>query len=471
MIKNFQIFEATLRQDRTEFKFSKSKPSIKGLNKLTKWYNDNSISFIDLTKTGVSIMEINEVLSKDNKIILIKPTTFDLVRVGSYNLDNYRVYKIYGLPDNFPVRYAMISEADFINNKNYQTLNLNKLQRGDNSQERVFIKMLCKKLDCTMDNGLKINKYNNEWQQEIDYYKKRFPKNVKKMKKQRKVLLKQVGLNWDQIILDNSNFFINKKAKELFYKEEEFVKKGYIFSKDKWNPSDMWMVNGNIEDIKKTVNKFQNLEELNSWLSECIKENKEIIGVSLKINKHYDKVWLDKVNVDHMKAPFRHIYDGYIYKPSTMSIFINYTIIQTETRTRTKGSIEIRNNNAGKTYNISMEIKSNKGHMSGKLTSILRPLFSDTDFFRLQNMIIKSDKQTILDNIGQFKLLKHIENDFLDVLNNGKPMDYKENSKLQGLLIVNMIETHPKGADWVIDDMINYGRSQSSVSGPFYTLK
>ena len=74
-------------------------------------------------------------------------------------------------------------------------------------------------------------------------------------------------------------------------------------------------------------------------------------------------------------------------------------------------------------------------------------------------------------SLDNFNLLDNIEEDFMEVLDNNIELDYKEKSKLQGLLIVNAVETHEEGPDWVVDQMVNYGRSQTDISAPFYFLK
>lgn len=474
MIKKFEIFESHLR-NRTEFKISQSKPSLYSLEKLTDMFNNKNISFLELTHANVSIKQlfINDISDDNDYIIKIKPKSFELVKKKDITLSDYRIFKIYGLSDEFPSRYAIIPEIDFIKNIKYDTLNLNHLQRGDNMQERVFILLLSKisRSDVYFNNNV-AEKYDRLWEEEIDIYRDNYPHNISKMGNQLGKIRKQIGYKFDIIYKDNSDFFINTKARELYNNNKKYRIKNYKFNKDKWNPSDIWIIRGTLEEHEKTVNNFRTLEELNSWLGDNIKNNENIIGISLKVNRHSKESWLDVVNMEGEKEPFDHKYIGYEYRPTNMTININYkwkNILNDKTGL---SYMTIRNYSSGNSDKIGMEIHSNKGHMSGKLTGMLPSLFGEK-YIDLQNLIIKSsNKDSIIHNIDKFELSRDIREDFIDVLlDDTKDYDYKEKSKLQGLLIANMIENHKNGSDWVINQMINYGRSQTILSAPYYILK
>jgi len=476
MLKKFKTFESHLKSrndvERSEFKISHSVKNLEELNKLTEWYDNDQISFLDLAKNNVSIQQVSKtILDPDDYVILIRPTTFNMVKASDVNMSYYKLFKIVGVSDNFPSKYTIISQKDFVKNKSYSTLNLNKLQRGDNIQELVFIKILCDFIDADMDNGIVSEKPNKTWGDQVDYYQEKYPHHIEKMEKQIDKLLTQLGFEWDIVYKDNSNFFINKRAKELFYENEEYRRKKYIFNIDKWNPADFWLIKGDVNKYKKIVNDIKDLEGLNDWLNMCIKNNDGVIGISHKLNKNKNRAWLNKVNVDNKKEPFNHKFLGYELKKTSMNVDIKYEWNNIYNNKTGKGIITIRNYTGGRNKKVSLEIKSNKGHMSGKLTGYLRPLFGDTDFFKLQQEIINSSKEDIIDKIEDFNLEPRIYKDFMDVLNNENNWDYKKMSKLQGLLIIDKILKHPKGSDWVIHEMVNYGRSQTTISAPHYVLK
>lgn len=474
MIKKFNVFkdqinESTLRDGR-EYKISRSKKSIESLNDLTEWYNDDKISFLDITNTGVSLRETEDSIINE-QLILIKQSSFQLIGSNDVDLNQYRLFKILGVPENFP-KYSIIKSSDFEEEKKYSTLNLNKLQRGDNIQEMVFIKLLGLMFKCTINTGIKEEMYNETWDDEITFYESHFPNNIKKMINQIDLLISKLGIDYSVIYKDSSDFFLNQRAKELFYENDEYYERGFKFNGDKWNPSDIWLLKGDISEYKKIVNEFETIEELNKWLGDNIENNENIIGISLKVNSS-KRAWLNKVNLGY-SPPFEHEYTGYKVSPTTMSVRIdyNYKWSRNGIEKSDDGHIDIRNFSGGRSSGVNLEIASKKGHMAGKATGILIPLFGNTNLFELMDVVKYSNtKEDLLKYSRLFALEEHISEDFMEILNNEKELDYKEKSKLQGLLIVNSIETHPKGADHVIHEIVNYGKSQSEISAPHYVLK
>ena len=357
MIKKFPIFESTLRDGRREFKISKSMQSERGLNKLTKsyendlkdltkWQKEKSISFMELVKSGVYISQLdkNEYdLSPDEYVIEVKKTTFNLKKVKDVlEFDHYRVYKIFGLPNDFPSKYAIISSLAFRENHEYNVLNLRNISRGNAFHERVMVKLIAEEIGCNINNGITTEEYNEEWREEMDYYNENFSDNKKILNEQTDLLINEVGVDFDIIKKDYSDFFINKKARELFNKEY----RNFKFMPDKWNPSDIWLIKGNINKYEKLVNSFEKIEDLNNWLGWCIKMNDGIIGVSLKLT-YTKNPRLDIINLDGIKEPYDHKYIGYVYKPSTMCVKIIYQwvniITGKESNSSTHGKIDIRN--------------------------------------------------------------------------------------------------------------------------------
>lgn len=484
MIKKYKIFEAHLRGHGTEdreFKISSSVSMSRKLlaleqelSILTELQNENQISFLDLTKTGVHLEldgDEGDELGPTDIVILVMATTFHLRRVNQINIDEYKIFRITDLPDNFPSRYAVIKEIDFMRNKPYSTLNLNKIQRGSDIREQVFTKLLALESDTSINTGVTEEFDGEDWQPQINYFFIRFPDYEDKMADQVEKIVSSISEPYDLLIKDYSKLFMNEKARELF--NAEYGERQYNFNVDKWNPSDVWIVKGDINEIKRTVNNFTSLVELNDYLLECVANSTGLIGISLKLSADAT-TYLDEVNTENAVV-FEHRYNGYDISETSMSVIINYTWIIGNNNG--PGKIDIRNFSGGRRDKVDLEIRST-GHMSGKLTGSLRPLFTgiqgqNNNYYDLQNLIVQQGqtKENLLATIDTFELVEDIRIDFENILNNEKEFDYKEKSKLQGLLIVNKIVTHIDGADSVIDQMINYGRSQTDVSAPHYILK
>jgi hypothetical protein len=495
MIKKFKMFEAHLR-DRTEFKISgsiRNKEKLKRIQELSEWQNDNSISFLDLTNHRVKIEMIeNRELDPNTDLIIIRPTTFELKKFSEVDIFKYKIFSIIGVPDDFPSKYALISTKDYMENKSYSTLNLAKLQRGDNVDEMVFMTLLSGKMNIPTHNGISFEQNDDQNRREqLEDYSEMKPDNLRKMESQCEIILKDFKGDFDVIYKDYSNFFVNLKAKELFYNNEEHKRRGYLFNKDKWNPADIWLIKGDMKDIEKQMSGFENLDELNSFLKQSIIDQNlpnRVVGISLKLGRQDSNLSLINMNGPE---PYEHKYLGYTISPKGMNININYSWTKIEYdedgrrvefnnctgENRYKcgeGFITIRNYTGGKSSKVSIEIKGDtrQDHMSGKMTSYLRPLFYDTDFFELQNEIVNSENENALyEIIGRFNLEEEIFDEFIIILNDDNPWDYKKMSKLQGLLIIDKMMKQDQGMDSIIHDMINYGRSQTEISAPHYVLK
>lgn len=480
MFKKFKKFESHLR-DRQSFRLSKTKKPFSQVK------NIDIEKIVDLSYFDLKEIEDNQLqieLSTDNElqetepVLIIKPTTFQIKKVGEINFDYFKVFEIIGTPDKFPIKYALISSVDFNSNKYYKTLNLNKIQRGDAAQEIIMIKMLGVILGTPIYNGVNFENYNKKWEEDLEYYENIYPEYVKKIGSQIDQLLKNVGYDWDYVYKDNPKFFLYEKASELFYNDSEFRNRKYRFNRDKWNPSDFWFVKGDLDQIKNDIFKIDTLEELNDYLARCMRLNKGIVGVSHKLNRQLDKVWVNKVNFEGSTEPFEHKYLGYILRENSMSVDIRYQWNNTLTNQTGTGSIVVRNFSSGDYSKVGLELVSNKGHMSGKLTGFLKPLFSKTDFFELQDKIIELSSEEILENIEEFKLKEKIKKDFISTLEDGKFEGYRLKSRLQGLLIVDKLEklyiTNEKynnPQDLAIHQMISYGRSQTDISSSHYVVK
>lgn len=71
-----------------------------------------------------------------------------------------------------------------------------------------------------------------------------------------------------------------KFADKMGKAADKLVKKaGFTMQQDKWNPSDMWMVNSSL--LNTDFNQFQSIQELNQFIYKNF-EAKKLIGVSLK---------------------------------------------------------------------------------------------------------------------------------------------------------------------------------------------
>jgi len=480
MFRNFHKFESHLR-DRETFKFSKTKRPFSEIKNIDVGEIINK-SYFDLQEIDDSDLKIelsnNNEIKDEDPILIIKPSSFQLKKAEELNFDYYKIFKIVGTPKKFPVEYAVISSVDFIQNKNYQTLNLNKIQRGDAAQEIIIVKMLSIILGVPIYNGISFESYSKKWEDDLELYEELFPQYVKKIGRQIDDLLLGVGNDWDYVYKDTSDLFLYKKASELFYNTGIFKERNYKFNRDKWNPSDFWLIKGDLDQIKNTVDEMETLEDLNNYLARCMRTNKGIVGVSHKLNRYLDKVWVNKVNLDGATEPFEHKYLGYILRDNNMSVDIRYQWENTLTNQKGTGSIVVRNFTGGSSPKVGLELVSNKGHMSGKLTSFLRPLFSETDFFELQNKIINSPPDEILSNVDDYNLKENIKEDFISTLNDENFFGYKEKSRLQGLLIVDKLEKlhrinnkYKNPQDLAIHEMISYGRSQSDISSCHYVVK
>jgi hypothetical protein len=116
------------------------------------------------------------------------------------------------------------------------------------------------------------------------------------------------------------NFNHHRKSEfiDLIYKNFKFLSKqeGLTLKPDKWNPSDIWLVDSSL----KSIDNPSSLAELNTILLKLYSEDK-LIGVSLKKLGKSAKITINNIE-DSIKKEYK--YEGYECKPTNGNSRIIY---------------------------------------------------------------------------------------------------------------------------------------------------
>lgn len=117
-----------------------------------------------------------------------------------------------------------------------------------------------------------------------------------------------------------SNFTHHRKSEfvDLIYKNFKFLSKqeGLTLKSDKWNPSDIWLVDSSL----KSIGNPSSLVELNTILLKLYSEDK-LIGVSLKKLGKSAKITVNNIE-DSIKKEYK--YEGYECRPTNSNSRIIY---------------------------------------------------------------------------------------------------------------------------------------------------
>ena len=451
---------------RTEYKISGY--SLDKFNDIYFGYTDLPLKFpekpilVEILRNSVDVEDIKQVVE-------VTTSTFNIVNLEDVtDINKYRIFKIINISKTLPIHHVIMAKTN--NEKHHSTLNvLEKTRRSDNRREYVMMYLLAIKYNLKIYNDKDgvVEYYNKRWDEIINDFFSDIPEYRAKIMLQIEEMDNHIDFtNINVVAKNHSKFVICNKARKLF--RRDFPDKNYKFQYNKWNPSDIWLIQN--EDQINNINNFTNLSSLNNYLKESIKNNNGIIGISLKLGKkNLDDVTLDLVNF--YPPLYYYTYEGY-EMPKNEGSMTSYIIYRWNNskyhKTGTK-KIELRFPNT-KVGNINAEIVGTC-HMSGRIGSYYYSLFGDK-FLKLRNIIKKSEsKKELYHIIDNFNFKPHIKKLFISVLDNGIPMNYKQNARLQALLVINMVENYHKGADYAIDQMVNFGRGETDISAAHYRLK
>lgn len=258
----------------------------------------------------------------------------------------------------------------------------------------------------------------------------------------------------------NSNFTSHRGSNFVNKINDAFTKakkdEGMSLQVNKWNPADIWLVDPSIENIEFKTN----LQELNNQINELYKQEK-LIGVSLK--KLGSSAHIEVFN-DEQKS---NEYNYETYQSTNKSKMS--TIIFNE------GKIYLRSFNYAD--NFAGEIAGTKA-MAGKIgVGVINKFLKDNNLSQLPNT--KDIRKRIYDNDLKFiDELFELYTKYVENLNKEEFKVYLEKynedwkfSKYLSLYLVDILETCSKEiADNLINNIVNYAKSSSSISSTFIKI-
>ena len=327
------------------------------------------------------------------------------------------------------------------------------------------------------ENAINFLKYNLDWDESFD--------------RQVKALSDRLNLQSNiprRIVKDHPDLDINKE-----------VSKYYHGNRDKWNPSDLWIVYHRLG-----ANTSSNLEDINSFLGNSIKLSLKgtptgMIGVSHK--KGSGKLTIKNFGRKHSYIKIKNAYITPLVN-GTKSIYLNINV-NVRKGLVYENKIQIRTFSGSKLNSkIQGEIRGTGAYMSGKmgikLIDEIVPGFSDRVYsfsgplFDNKGNIIDKKRLSVIKRIIQennnelFTDLKPIlYNDFEEyssyrykdkkIRKNSKTywqqMNNKINSKFQGIIFTYLFTNLSKGVKNEIGKtMLLHGRSHTEISSPFIKL-
>lgn len=263
--------------------------------------------------------------------------------------------------------------------------------------------------------------------------------------------------SWQQSFLTSSNL-LSQYLEEMDYihhKGSEFVNKIYTaykdtdlgIAKDKWNPSDIWMVKEDIYDVEFS----SSIYELNQQL-EDLYNDKKLIGVSLKkLGK--DSVIIPKNFNDSPKNIY--IYEGYktTNKSKDIKLISNEYCITFRTfnwATNWAGEINGKTASHGK---IGLT----------PLNEILKKFGYGIESPKFYVNLIKNQPYVFLSSL---KVLtdKYMDISEFDIFIQDKSLDWKV-SKFIGLKLISIFNNLSMDLkNELITEILNYSSSESSIS-------
>ena len=240
------------------------------------------------------------------------------------------------------------------------------------------------------------------------------------------------------------------------YEAYKIAKKGAGISMqaDKWNPSDIWMVDASILSTQFPTE----LKELNALLADLYAENK-LIGVSLKKTGKDAKLGTYNLNEEDK--------EGYTYTTSDSRPTNNNTAIIYSDGVITFRTFNFASNFAGE---IKGKTASHGKIGQGAINDILRennlPLLQSPK--DLQPKFKSKDEDLIEDFYSTYnKIVEGVSKDEFDVIINSKNLNWLV-SKYMSTKLASTIEAQdqPK-QDEITSDMIRYASSATKSSSVF----
>lgn len=273
--------------------------------------------------------------------------------------------------------------------------------------------------------------------------------------------------SWQDTLISTANILHStyKNNNFTFHRNSEFVKKigkafdtakkekGLSLQINKWNPSDIWLVDNSIKEIEfKTT-----LEELNAQITDLYTQGK-LIGVSLK--KTGKEASLQLFNNEESKKEFTYETYSSSDKSKMSTLLFN------------DGKIYLRSFNYAD--NFAGEI-AGKNALAGKIgIGIINNFISNNKISPIPTT--KEVRKRIYDKDPKFEEdLYELYSQYVDSISPIKFKEYYEKqnedwkfSKYLSLCIVNIFETVDNEiANNLMNDMVSYAKSSSSISSTF----
>jgi hypothetical protein len=304
--------------------------------------------------------------------------------------------------------------------------------------------------------------------------------------------------NISYVVKNHKELLINKYAHRIF-KEEISNKKEIILGAGellgdynfydipelanmaKWNPSDFWIVfkgDKSLSDEKSYSSKqIDDIDGLNDFLSDSVINRKGLVGVSLKQTINDPKLMIvnsgnkdieNKLETDDLDK---------VVKPSRKTANIDFSWkFENEDDNWKKGSgIDCRTFDGNQTSNISLELKSKGGYVSGKAGSMINHLMPP-DLYKIKEFIRKKKDKSIIREYLEDKGFV-VQNDYLsgifnqDLEGDGEKTN-AENSRLQSIVFIDWLYNLPqeKRNDY-ITQIVDFAKSESIWSAPHLVVK
>jgi hypothetical protein len=305
--------------------------------------------------------------------------------------------------------------------------------------------------------------------------------------------------NISYIVKNSKDLLINKFAQFIF-KEEIQNKKRIILDAGellgdynfydipelsnmaKWNPSDFWIVFKGNESLSNynSYDDMDNIDDLNDFLGESVIHRKGLVGVSLKQTINTPKLMIvnsgnkdidNKLKADNLDK---------VVKPSRKTANIDFSWkFENEpdvaNNWKDGSGIDCRTFDSNQTSNISLELKSKGGYVSGKAGSMINHLMPD-NLYQIKEFIRKKkDKSEIREYlVGEMFV---VENDYLsgifnqDLSGEGEKSN-AENSRLQSIVFIDWLYNLPQEIrDDYITKIVDFAKSESIWSAPHLVVK
>jgi len=303
--------------------------------------------------------------------------------------------------------------------------------------------------------------------------------------------------NISYIVKNYKDLLINKFAHRIFKEEIENKKSiiqeagerlsDYNFydipelaNMSKWNPSDFWIVfkgDESLSNEKSYLSKqIEDIDDINDFLSDSVINRKGLVGVSLKQTTNDPKLMIVNSGNKDIENKLETGDLNKVIKDTRKTANIDFSWRFGDNDNWKIGSgIDCRTFDSNKTSNISLELKSKGGYVSGKAGSMINHLMPD-DLYEIKEFIRKEkDKSEIrryLDSKGFV-----VENEYLDgIFNQDLSGDGEktnaENSRLQSIVFIDWLYNLPQERrDDYITQIVDFAKSESIWSAPHLVVK